>query len=96
MPQKNMFSNLCVWISDPNHQRGNGNLKYFEYQLEKQRKAETEKKEQEKKVLDKRDAQRKRSKDPLPERKKYEMLCRGEGIKLVSRTFKTFILVNFF
>uniref|UniRef100_A0A8C1GLV9 procollagen-proline 4-dioxygenase n=1 Tax=Cyprinus carpio TaxID=7962 RepID=A0A8C1GLV9_CYPCA len=75
---------------DPNHQRANGNLKYFEFQLEKQRKAESEKKEQEdkkkeKKVLDKRDAQRKRSKDPLPERKKYEMLCRGEGIKLTPR-----------
>uniref|UniRef100_A0A672QM63 procollagen-proline 4-dioxygenase n=1 Tax=Sinocyclocheilus grahami TaxID=75366 RepID=A0A672QM63_SINGR len=75
---------------DPNHQRANGNLKYFEFQLEKQRKAEAEKKEQEdkkreKKVLDKRDAQRKRSKDPLPERKKYEMLCRGEGVKLTPR-----------
>uniref|UniRef100_A0A673KL90 procollagen-proline 4-dioxygenase n=1 Tax=Sinocyclocheilus rhinocerous TaxID=307959 RepID=A0A673KL90_9TELE len=75
---------------DPNHQRANGNLKYFEFQLEKQRKAEAEKKEQEdkkreKKVLDKRDAQRKRSKDPLPERKKYEMLCRGEGVKMTPR-----------
>uniref|UniRef100_A0A672RRU5 procollagen-proline 4-dioxygenase n=1 Tax=Sinocyclocheilus grahami TaxID=75366 RepID=A0A672RRU5_SINGR len=75
---------------DPNHQRANGNLKYFEFQLEKQRKAEAEKKEQEdkkreKKVLDKREAQRKRSKDPLPERKKYEMLCRGEGVKLTPR-----------
>ncbi|RXN32976.1 prolyl 4-hydroxylase subunit alpha-1-like isoform X1 [Labeo rohita] len=75
---------------DPDHQRANGNLKYFEFQLEKQRKAEAEKKEQEdktrkKKVLDKRDAQRKRSKDPLPERKKYEMLCRGEGVKLTPR-----------
>uniref|UniRef100_A0A672QLU2 procollagen-proline 4-dioxygenase n=1 Tax=Sinocyclocheilus grahami TaxID=75366 RepID=A0A672QLU2_SINGR len=77
-------------LPDPNHQRANGNLKYFEFQLEKQRKAEAEKKEQEdkkreKKVLDKRDAQRKRSKDPLPERKKYEMLCRGEGVKLTPR-----------
>ncbi|XP_026141426.1 prolyl 4-hydroxylase subunit alpha-1-like isoform X1 [Carassius auratus] len=74
---------------DPNHQRANGNLKYFEFQLEKQRKAEAEKeqedKKSEKKVLNKRDAQRKRSKDPLPERKKYEMLCRGEGVKLTPR-----------
>ncbi|ROL45257.1 Prolyl 4-hydroxylase subunit alpha-1 [Anabarilius grahami] len=75
---------------DPNHHRGNGNLKYFEFQLEKQRKAEAKKKEvedkkREQKVLDKRDAQRKRSKDPLPERKKYEMLCRGEGVKLTPR-----------
>ncbi|NP_999856.1 prolyl 4-hydroxylase subunit alpha-1b precursor [Danio rerio] len=71
---------------DPNHHRANGNLKYFEFQLEKQRKAENEKKEEDqKRVLDKRDAQRKRSKDPLPERKKYERLCRGEGIKLTPR-----------
>lgn len=94
-----------MWISDPNHHRANGNLKYFEFQLEKQRKAEAEKKEvedkkREQKVLDKRDAQRKRSKDPLPERKKYEMLCRGEGVKLVSRKnqffFPTFACFNFF
>ncbi|XP_051578704.1 prolyl 4-hydroxylase subunit alpha-1-like isoform X1 [Myxocyprinus asiaticus] len=77
---------------DPNHHRANGNLKYFEFQLEKQRKAEAEKekeegegKKTEKKVLDKRDAQRKRSKNLLPERKKYEMLCRGEGVKLTPR-----------
>ncbi|XP_073725402.1 prolyl 4-hydroxylase subunit alpha-1b isoform X2 [Misgurnus anguillicaudatus] len=74
---------------DPNHQRANGNLKYFEFQLEKQRKAEEEKNEEvkirEKKDLDKQEAQRKRSNDPLPERKKYEMLCRGEGLKMTPR-----------
>ncbi|XP_077095396.1 prolyl 4-hydroxylase subunit alpha-1b isoform X1 [Siphateles boraxobius] len=75
---------------DPDHHRANGNLKYFEFQLEKQRKAEAENKEvedkkREKKVLDKHDTERKRSKDPLPERKKYEMLCRGEGVKLTPR-----------
>ncbi|XP_039526515.1 prolyl 4-hydroxylase subunit alpha-1b isoform X1 [Pimephales promelas] len=75
---------------DPDHHRANGNLKYFEFQLEKQRKTQAENKEvedkkREKKVLDKRDTERKRSKDPLPERKKYEMLCRGEGIKLTPR-----------
>lgn len=48
-------------------------------------KKENEVKKSEEKVLDKREAQRKRSKDPLPERKKYEMLCRGEGVKLVRR-----------
>lgn len=72
---------------DPTHQRANGNLKYFEFQLEKQRKQEEAKKAQtsQKKLNDteKREAQRKRSKDPLPERKVYEMLCRGEGIKMV-------------
>ncbi|XP_056091120.1 prolyl 4-hydroxylase subunit alpha-1b isoform X1 [Rhinichthys klamathensis goyatoka] len=75
---------------DPDHHRANGNLKYFEFQLEKQRKAEAENKEvedkkREKKVLDKHDTESKRSKDPLPERKKYEMLCRGEGVKLTPR-----------
>ncbi|CAM4647511.1 hypothetical protein PO909_011601 [Leuciscus waleckii] len=75
---------------DPDHHRANGNLKYFEFQLEKQSTAEAEKKEvedkkREKKVLDKRDTERKRSKDPLPERQKYEMLCRGEGVKLTPR-----------
>ncbi|XP_022528466.1 prolyl 4-hydroxylase subunit alpha-1b isoform X2 [Astyanax mexicanus] len=75
---------------DPTHQRANGNLKYFEFQLEKQRKAEEEagkeaQKEGEKKHMDKRDVQMKRSKDPLPERKKYEQLCRGEGIKMTPR-----------
>uniref|UniRef100_A0A8C2F0D2 procollagen-proline 4-dioxygenase n=1 Tax=Cyprinus carpio TaxID=7962 RepID=A0A8C2F0D2_CYPCA len=55
---------------DPNHQRANGNLKYFEFQLEKQRKAESEKKEQEdkkkeKKELDKRDLKRATVHDPV-------------------------------
>ncbi|XP_066527954.1 prolyl 4-hydroxylase subunit alpha-1b isoform X1 [Hoplias malabaricus] len=75
---------------DPTHQRANSNLKYFEFQLEKQRKAEEEAgkeegKEGEKKKVDKRDVQMKRSKDPLPERKRYEQLCRGEGIKMTRR-----------
>uniref|UniRef100_A0A674NP64 procollagen-proline 4-dioxygenase n=1 Tax=Takifugu rubripes TaxID=31033 RepID=A0A674NP64_TAKRU len=43
---------------DPEHQRAKGNLKYFEFQLEKQRK---------------------------DKKKKYEMLCRGEGIKMTPR-----------
>uniref|UniRef100_A0AAY4CGA6 Prolyl 4-hydroxylase subunit alpha-1 n=1 Tax=Denticeps clupeoides TaxID=299321 RepID=A0AAY4CGA6_9TELE len=61
---------------DPTHQRANGNLKYFEFQLEKQRKEEASAQEEE---------QKKRSKDPLPERKKYEQLCRGEGVKMTPR-----------
>lgn len=32
---------------DPTHQRANGNLKYFEYQLAKQKKVETEEEEEE-------------------------------------------------
>ncbi|XP_039870112.1 prolyl 4-hydroxylase subunit alpha-1a isoform X3 [Simochromis diagramma] len=67
---------------DPTHQRANGNLKYFEYQLAKQKKVEkVEEKEEESKVR-----QRRESKDDyLTERKKYEQLCRGQGIKLTPR-----------
>uniref|UniRef100_A0A4W6ER07 Prolyl 4-hydroxylase subunit alpha-1 n=1 Tax=Lates calcarifer TaxID=8187 RepID=A0A4W6ER07_LATCA len=50
---------------DPEHQRANGNLKYFEFQLEKQKKAA--------------------GFSLIPERKKYEMLCRGEGIRMTPR-----------
>uniref|UniRef100_A0A3Q0SD90 procollagen-proline 4-dioxygenase n=1 Tax=Amphilophus citrinellus TaxID=61819 RepID=A0A3Q0SD90_AMPCI len=63
---------------DPTHQRANGNLKYFEYQLAKQKKVEVEEKEEE-------DKRRETKDDYLPERKKYEQLCRGEGIKLTPR-----------
>ncbi|XP_017332645.1 prolyl 4-hydroxylase subunit alpha-1b isoform X2 [Ictalurus punctatus] len=69
---------------DPTHQRANGNLKYFEVQLEKQRRAETSAggDKREKRHVD---AQMKRSEDPLPERKRYEQLCRGEGLKMTPR-----------
>ncbi|XP_076142250.1 prolyl 4-hydroxylase subunit alpha-1b isoform X1 [Alosa pseudoharengus] len=77
---------------DPTHQRANGNLKYFEFQLEKQRKQEEVQKAKATQTsqvklndTEKREAQRKRSKDPLPERKVYERLCRGEGIKMTPR-----------
>nr|XP_023686782.1 prolyl 4-hydroxylase subunit alpha-1-like isoform X1 [Paramormyrops kingsleyae]XP_023686783.1 prolyl 4-hydroxylase subunit alpha-1-like isoform X1 [Paramormyrops kingsleyae] len=67
---------------DQEHQRANGNLKYFEYQLAKQRKAEAEsgvKKNSSGRV------KRRQAVDHLPERHKYEELCRGEGIKLTPR-----------
>ncbi|XP_046712343.1 prolyl 4-hydroxylase subunit alpha-1b isoform X3 [Silurus meridionalis] len=72
---------------DPTHQRANGNLKYFEVQLEKQRKEEEAAEGQtgEKRHVDKRDVQMRRSRDPLPERKRYEQLCRGEGVKMTRR-----------
>ncbi|XP_056152865.1 prolyl 4-hydroxylase subunit alpha-1a isoform X1 [Lampris incognitus] len=77
---------------DPAHQRANGNLKYFEYQLGKQKKAEEKEKEKEKKEgaeRDKRELKTETSKgrpaDYLPERKKYEQLCRGEGLKMTPR-----------
>ncbi|KAM9560105.1 prolyl 4-hydroxylase subunit alpha-1-like isoform 2-T2 [Salvelinus alpinus] len=80
-------------ILDPEHQRANGNLKYFEFQLRKQRKAQAEeaqKTQNEGKGRTKRqtsDASKKkmRFREPVPERKMYEMLCRGEGIKLTPR-----------
>ncbi|MCJ8736526.1 hypothetical protein PDJAM_G00013510 [Pangasius djambal] len=72
---------------DPTHQRAKGNLKYFEVQLEKQRRADAaaEGEKREKRQADKRDVQMKRSKDPLPERNRYEQLCRGEGVKMTPR-----------
>ncbi|XP_034163813.1 prolyl 4-hydroxylase subunit alpha-1b isoform X3 [Pangasianodon hypophthalmus] len=72
---------------DPTHQRAKGNLKYFEVQLEKQRRAEAaaEGEKREKRQVDKRSVQMKRSNDPLPERKRYEQLCRGEGVKMTPR-----------
>ncbi|XP_055031757.1 prolyl 4-hydroxylase subunit alpha-1a isoform X2 [Misgurnus anguillicaudatus] len=68
---------------DAEHKRALGNLKYFEYQLAKQTKAEKEqstqeesKKEQEKET---------KKKEFLPEKRKYEQLCRGEGIRMTPR-----------
>uniref|UniRef100_A0A4W5NY55 procollagen-proline 4-dioxygenase n=1 Tax=Hucho hucho TaxID=62062 RepID=A0A4W5NY55_9TELE len=77
-------------LPDPEHQRANGNLKYFEFQLIKQRKAQAEEAQKEGKGRTKRqtsDASKKkmRFREPVPERKMYEMLCRGEGIKLTPR-----------
>uniref|UniRef100_A0A8P4GHD8 procollagen-proline 4-dioxygenase n=1 Tax=Dicentrarchus labrax TaxID=13489 RepID=A0A8P4GHD8_DICLA len=67
-------------LPDPTHQRANGNLKYFEYQLAKQQKAEERGEEEE-------EAKQKKSQpdDYLPERKKYEQLCRGEGLRMTPR-----------
>lgn len=64
---------------DPAHQRANGNLKYFEYQLAKQRKAE----EEEGGKKESKDQGKEKEADYLPERRKYEKLCRGEGITMV-------------
>lgn len=65
---------------EPTHQRANGNLKYFEYQLAKQKKVEGGREEE---------AEGTRRKgqpdDYLPERKKYEQLCRGEGLRMTPR-----------
>ncbi|KAL7384024.1 hypothetical protein ABVT39_022891 [Epinephelus coioides] len=76
---------------DPEHQRAKGNLKYFEFQLEKQKKAEKDEPKKEKERV-KREPSKKKEKSNkkmtvphLPERKKYEMLCRGEGIRMTPR-----------
>lgn len=80
-----------ICSTDPEHQRAKGNLKYFEFQLEKQRKeAEEETPKETEKRVDGDTAEKKKSKTktsfPLvPERKKYEMLCRGEGLKMVRK-----------
>uniref|UniRef100_A0A2K6U7K8 Prolyl 4-hydroxylase subunit alpha 1 n=1 Tax=Saimiri boliviensis boliviensis TaxID=39432 RepID=A0A2K6U7K8_SAIBB len=72
---------------DPEHQRANGNLKYFEYIMAKE-------KDVNKSASDDQSDQKTTPKkkgiavDYLPERQKYEMLCRGEGIKMTPRRQK--------
>ncbi|XP_068576057.1 prolyl 4-hydroxylase subunit alpha-1b isoform X3 [Cebidichthys violaceus] len=76
---------------DPEHQRANGNLKYFEFQLEKLKKAEEDPTQKEKErgkrqTTEKKEKPKKKFLTPqVPERKKYEMLCRGEGIRMTPR-----------
>ncbi|XP_067091995.1 prolyl 4-hydroxylase subunit alpha-1b isoform X3 [Osmerus mordax] len=74
---------------DPDHQRANGNLKYFEFQLEKQRTASADKPPKQDKKQGRNETEgalrKKRFREPLPERKMYEKLCRGEGIRMTPR-----------
>ncbi|XP_057214475.1 prolyl 4-hydroxylase subunit alpha-1a [Triplophysa rosa] len=67
---------------DPEHQRALGNLKYFAYQLAKQRKTEEQRSsaEESEKGQDK-----EWMKQYLPEKRKYERLCRGEGLRMTPR-----------
>ncbi|CAI9593832.1 unnamed protein product [Staurois parvus] len=69
---------------DPEHQRGNGNLKYFEYIMAKEANKTSSSDSDEAQVT----TRKGRPKDHLPERQKYERLCRGEGIKLTPRRQK--------
>ena len=71
---------MCL---DATHQRANGNLKYFEYQLAKQKKVEESGEGEDPKWRQRRET-RGRPDDYLPERRKYEQLCRGEGVQMVS------------
>ncbi|XP_078284770.1 prolyl 4-hydroxylase subunit alpha-1b isoform X2 [Rhinoraja longicauda] len=74
---------------DPEHQRANGNLRYFEYMKEEQKKKSNETQDtQGSKVGSTSETKKGRPKDYLPERQKYERLCRGEGIKLTPRRQK--------
>ncbi|XP_039767442.1 prolyl 4-hydroxylase subunit alpha-1 isoform X3 [Ornithorhynchus anatinus] len=75
---------------DAEHQRANGNLKYFEYIMAKEKDAnkstpQTSDDQPEQETTPKKKG---RVKDYLPERRKYEMLCRGEGIKMTPRRQK--------
>ncbi|XP_037255529.1 prolyl 4-hydroxylase subunit alpha-1 isoform X1 [Falco naumanni] len=70
---------------DPEHQRANGNMKYFEYIMAKEKEANKSSTDSEDQ-MDK-DTEVKK-KDYLPERRKYEMLCRGEGLKMTPRRQK--------
>ncbi|PKK22001.1 prolyl 4-hydroxylase subunit alpha-1 isoform X4 [Columba livia] len=70
---------------DPEHQRANGNMKYFEYIMAKEKeanKSSTDSEDQAEKETEV------KKKDYLPERRKYEMLCRGEGLKMTPRRQK--------
>lgn len=87
------FCFSCVF-SDPEHQRAQGNLKYFVFQLDKEKKAAEEEIKKGTKQPEKSQETTKRKKKSekkvafqlIPERKKYEMLCRGEGNKMVRQT----------
>ena len=57
-------------------------MNYFEIQLEKQRQADDG-------TTQKDEAEATNEVDRLPERKKYEQLCRGEGVKMVRTTAHT-------
>ncbi|XP_043110302.1 prolyl 4-hydroxylase subunit alpha-1a isoform X3 [Puntigrus tetrazona] len=68
---------------DPEHQRALGNLKYFDYQLAKQKKAE---KDQSVKEESKNEQENTVEKGGyLPEKRKYEQLCRGQGVRMNPR-----------
>ncbi|XP_051530456.1 prolyl 4-hydroxylase subunit alpha-1a isoform X4 [Myxocyprinus asiaticus] len=68
---------------DPEHQRALGNLKYFDYQLAKQKKAEKE--QSTKEESNKKQQEESERKEYLPEKRKYEQLCRGEGLRMLRR-----------
>lgn len=69
-------------LTEPDHQRAGGNLRYFEHLLSKQLKEMN----QAYKPASEEPIQLgtySRPKDHLPEREAYEALCRGEGLRMV-------------
>uniref|UniRef100_A0A8C3KHD8 Prolyl 4-hydroxylase subunit alpha-1 n=1 Tax=Calidris pygmaea TaxID=425635 RepID=A0A8C3KHD8_9CHAR len=70
---------------DPEHQRANGNMKYFEYIMAKEKEANKSSTGSEDQMEKETEVKKK---DYLPERRKYEMLCRGEGLKMTPRRQK--------
>ncbi|XP_027714346.1 prolyl 4-hydroxylase subunit alpha-1 isoform X1 [Vombatus ursinus] len=75
---------------DPEHQRANGNLKYFEYIMAKEKDANksTSKTADDHPDQESAPKRKEHGKDYLSERRKYEMLCRGEGLKMTPRRQK--------
>lgn len=83
---------LYFSLIDPEHQRANGNLRYFEYIMTKEK--DTNKSASGDQSDQKTTPKKKGiAVDYLPERQKYEMLCRGEGIKMV-KWKKLIVCVN--
>uniref|UniRef100_A0A8C0EGW8 Prolyl 4-hydroxylase subunit alpha-1 n=1 Tax=Bubo bubo TaxID=30461 RepID=A0A8C0EGW8_BUBBB len=72
-------------LPDPEHQRANGNMKYFEYIMAKEKEANKSSTDSEDQMEKETEVKKK---DYLPERRKYEMLCRGEGLKMTPRRQK--------
>ncbi|XP_072881491.1 prolyl 4-hydroxylase subunit alpha-1b isoform X1 [Hemitrygon akajei] len=85
-PDKALVLTKRMLKLDPEHQRANGNLRYFEYMIADQKKKLGESQESKgSKAGSISETKKGRPVDYLPERRKYEMLCRGEGIKLTPR-----------
>ncbi|XP_018083047.1 prolyl 4-hydroxylase subunit alpha-1 isoform X2 [Xenopus laevis] len=78
-----MLTNRLLEL-DPEHQRGNGNLRYFKYIMSKESNKSSSSLSEGEEVR----TRKGRPKDHLPERQKYEMLCRGEGVKMTPRRQK--------
>ncbi|XP_007895728.1 prolyl 4-hydroxylase subunit alpha-1b isoform X2 [Callorhinchus milii] len=72
---------------DPEHQRANGNLKYFEYIIAQQNRDNEGLMQSTNKSITT-NVKKERINNVAPEREKYEMLCRGEGIKLTPKRQK--------